>query len=217
MSMHKFNEHKRPVTSSSQRYIIMSGTTISSSCSQNINAVYLGFCMRLETGILCCLGHAGLNTIVSRKKRRPTEWMERVQPTFLPKSHWCNGSALDETNSWILAQCILKTQYFHNPYTVFLLAGLKTIVGALIQSVKKLSDVMILTVFCLSVFALIGLQLFMGNLRHKCLYWNPDNSTNDTYLFNNTFEDNSTQNGTQFDWNEYISIESKNTILYIYF
>ena len=48
-------------------------------------------------------------------------------------------------------------------------SGLKTIVGALIQSVKKLSDVMILTVFCLSVFALIGLQLFMGNLKHKCL------------------------------------------------
>ena len=41
--------------------------------------------------------------------------------------------------------------------------------GALIQSVKKLSDVMILTVFCLSVFALIGLQLFMGNLKHKCV------------------------------------------------
>lgn len=50
-----------------------------------------------------------------------------------------------------------------------LLTGLKTIVGALIQSVKKLADVMILTVFCLSVFALIGLQLFMGNLRQKCV------------------------------------------------
>lgn len=48
-------------------------------------------------------------------------------------------------------------------------AGLKTIVGALIQAVKKLADVMILTVFCLSVFALIGLQLFMGNLRQKCV------------------------------------------------
>uniref|UniRef100_A0AAQ4PM34 Sodium channel protein n=1 Tax=Gasterosteus aculeatus aculeatus TaxID=481459 RepID=A0AAQ4PM34_GASAC len=52
--------------------------------------------------------------------------------------------------------------------TISVIPGLKTIVGALIQSVKKLSDVMILTVFCLSVFALIGLQLFMGNLRHKC-------------------------------------------------
>uniref|UniRef100_A0AAQ4RX91 Sodium channel protein n=1 Tax=Gasterosteus aculeatus aculeatus TaxID=481459 RepID=A0AAQ4RX91_GASAC len=53
--------------------------------------------------------------------------------------------------------------------TISVIPGLKTIVGALIQSVKKLSDVMILTVFCLSVFALIGLQLFMGNLRHKCV------------------------------------------------
>uniref|UniRef100_A0AAQ4Q6H6 Sodium channel protein n=1 Tax=Gasterosteus aculeatus aculeatus TaxID=481459 RepID=A0AAQ4Q6H6_GASAC len=51
--------------------------------------------------------------------------------------------------------------------TISVIPGLKTIVGALIQSVKKLSDVMILTVFCLSVFALIGLQLFMGNLRQK--------------------------------------------------
>ncbi|XP_058488337.1 sodium channel, voltage gated, type VIII, alpha subunit b isoform X3 [Solea solea] len=60
--------------------------------------------------------------------------------------------------------------------TISVIPGLKTIVGALIQSVKKLSDVMILTVFCLSVFALIGLQLFMGNLRHKCVFW-PINRT----------------------------------------
>ncbi|XP_070585018.1 sodium channel protein type 5 subunit alpha-like isoform X2 [Erythrolamprus reginae] len=53
--------------------------------------------------------------------------------------------------------------------TISVISGLKTIVGALIQSVRKLADVMILTVFCLSVFALIGLQLFMGNLRNKCV------------------------------------------------
>ncbi|CAL8268665.1 unnamed protein product [Lota lota] len=66
--------------------------------------------------------------------------------------------------------------------TISVIPGLKTIVGALLQSVKKLSDVMILTVFCLSVFALIGLQLFMGHLKQKCLFW-PDNST----LYNVTF------------------------------
>ncbi|XP_077184783.1 sodium channel protein type 8 subunit alpha isoform X1 [Paroedura picta] len=76
--------------------------------------------------------------------------------------------------------------------TISVIPGLKTIVGALIQSVKKLSDVMILTVFCLSVFALIGLQLFMGNLRNKCVIWPID--VNDTYL----------DNGTKgFDWEEY--------------
>ncbi|XP_063070137.1 sodium channel, voltage-gated, type I-like, alpha [Engraulis encrasicolus] len=62
--------------------------------------------------------------------------------------------------------------------TISVIPGLKTIVGALIQSVKKLGDVMILTVFCLSVFALIGLQLFMGNLKHKCVRMpNPLNRT----------------------------------------
>uniref|UniRef100_A0A8B9QRM0 Sodium channel protein n=1 Tax=Anas platyrhynchos TaxID=8839 RepID=A0A8B9QRM0_ANAPL len=53
--------------------------------------------------------------------------------------------------------------------TISVVPGLKIIVGALIQSVKKLTNVMILTVFCLSVFALIGLQLFKGNLRRKCM------------------------------------------------
>uniref|UniRef100_A0AAR2IKV7 Sodium channel protein n=1 Tax=Pygocentrus nattereri TaxID=42514 RepID=A0AAR2IKV7_PYGNA len=61
--------------------------------------------------------------------------------------------------------------------TISVIPGLKTIVGALIQSVKKLSDVMILTVFCLSVFALIGLQLFMGNLRQKCVRIPQSNGT----------------------------------------
>uniref|UniRef100_A0A8C7V8I9 Sodium channel protein n=1 Tax=Oncorhynchus mykiss TaxID=8022 RepID=A0A8C7V8I9_ONCMY len=80
--------------------------------------------------------------------------------------------------------------------TISVIPGLKTIVGALVQSVKKLSDVMILTVFCLSVFALIGLQLFMGNLRQKCVIW-PINST-----------ENFLANGSKgFDWNEYIMSE----------
>uniref|UniRef100_A0A3Q1APS0 Sodium channel protein n=1 Tax=Amphiprion ocellaris TaxID=80972 RepID=A0A3Q1APS0_AMPOC len=62
---------------------------------------------------------------------------------------------------------------------ISVIPGLKTIVGALFQSVKKLADVMILTVFCLSVFALVGLQLFMGNLMQKCLRW-PRNDTEET-------------------------------------
>ncbi|XP_048366610.1 sodium channel protein type 5 subunit alpha-like isoform X2 [Sphaerodactylus townsendi] len=67
--------------------------------------------------------------------------------------------------------------------TISVISGLKTIVGALIQSVRKLADVMILTVFCLSVFALIGLQLFMGNLRHKCVRnYTEFNSTNGTFV-----------------------------------
>uniref|UniRef100_A0A8B9CHD0 Sodium channel protein n=1 Tax=Anser brachyrhynchus TaxID=132585 RepID=A0A8B9CHD0_9AVES len=106
--------------------------------------------------------------------------------------------------------------------TITVIPGLKTIVGALIQSVKKLSDVMILTVFCLSVFALIGLQLFMGNLRHKCVRWPPLNDTllgdfgldNDTLanatLYGNltdSIDSNFTSNNT-FDFEAYINDEA---------
>lgn len=48
-------------------------------------------------------------------------------------------------------------------------SGLKTIVGAVIESVKNLRDVIILTVFSLSVFALLGLQIYMGVLTQKCV------------------------------------------------
>ncbi|KAM6295394.1 sodium channel protein type 4 subunit alpha isoform 2-T2 [Aegotheles albertisi] len=114
--------------------------------------------------------------------------------------------------------------------TITVIPGLKTIVGALIQSVKKLSDVMILTVFCLSVFALIGLQLFMGNLRQKCVRWPPLNDTllgdlgldNDTLAnatlygnftddfasnFTDDFASNFTSNST-FDFEAYINDEA---------
>lgn len=90
-------------------------------------------------------------------------------------------------------------------------SGLKTIVGALIQSVKKMVDVMILTVFALAVFALVGLQLFMGNLRQKCVRWpiefneteifNTTMAFNDIVSFNNT---NHTSYNSTFNFMEYI-------------
>ncbi|XP_077392677.1 sodium channel, voltage-gated, type I-like, alpha [Festucalex cinctus] len=95
---------------------------------------------------------------------------------------------------------------------ISVIPGLKTIVGALFQSVKKLSDVMILTVFCLSVFALIGLQLFMGHLKQKCVFMPVHNNSaingtflNETYMYG---MDNSTQEET-FNWTEY-SLDDRN-------
>lgn len=41
--------------------------------------------------------------------------------------------------------------------------------GAVIESVKNLRDVIILTMFSLSVFALMGLQIYMGVLTQKCI------------------------------------------------
>ncbi|XP_033734214.1 sodium channel protein type 4 subunit alpha A-like isoform X1 [Pecten maximus] len=67
--------------------------------------------------------------------------------------------------------------------TVAVIPGLKTIVGALLEAVRRLRDVMILTVFMLSIFALIGMQMYMGALRSKCvLNTDNDNMTDDEYF-----------------------------------
>uniref|UniRef100_A0A8C1IET9 Sodium channel protein n=1 Tax=Cyprinus carpio TaxID=7962 RepID=A0A8C1IET9_CYPCA len=97
--------------------------------------------------------------------------------------------------------------------TITVIPGLKTIVGALIQSVKKMVDVMILTLFALAVFALIGLQLFMGNLRHKCIRWPIPNSTIfDDY--NATMVNDTTLNVTDtFDFKAYIDNEENQYFL----
>ncbi|KAM6948357.1 sodium channel protein type 2 subunit alpha-like [Aplochiton taeniatus] len=87
--------------------------------------------------------------------------------------------------------------------TISVIPGLKTIVGALIQSVKKLADVMILTVFCLSVFALIGLQLFMGILRQKCVR-SAGHCVNSSYNLNDSFICN---NRTWSSMNDFLTNE----------
>lgn len=49
------------------------------------------------------------------------------------------------------------------------LSGLKTTVGVVMESVRNLRDVMILTLFALSTFAVLGLQMYMGVLTQKCV------------------------------------------------
>lgn len=61
--------------------------------------------------------------------------------------------------------------------TVAIVPGLKTIVGAVIESVKNLRDVIILTMFSLSVFALMGLQIYMGVLTQKCIKKFPEDGS----------------------------------------
>ncbi|CAF2943292.1 unnamed protein product [Rotaria sp. Silwood2] len=65
--------------------------------------------------------------------------------------------------------------------TVAVVPGLKTIVDALIQSLICLRDVTVLSSFILSIFALVGLQLYMGVLRQKCV------PTHDSFLNNSNF------------------------------
>ena len=52
-------------------------------------------------------------------------------------------------------------------------------VNTLLRSLKLLSDVLVLFLFFLVVMALIGLQLFVGQLRNKCVLNIPTNVTVD--------------------------------------
>lgn len=88
----------------------------------------------------------------------------------------CSLSSFDSTN-----------------FCLFVFLGLKTIVGAVIESVKNLKDVIILTCFSLSIFALLGLQIYMGVLTHKCIYlppWTKEEITlNNSILKTQEFKD----------------------------
>ena len=72
---------------------------------------------------------------------------------------------------------------------MFDIAGLKAMVNTLLKSIRMLSDVLILTTFFLCVFALIGLQLFVGVMQWKCVInppngWPQDTGIMDAYLKN---------------------------------
>ncbi|KAM6070447.1 sodium channel protein type 2 subunit alpha-like isoform 3-T3 [Chlamydotis macqueenii] len=125
--------------------------------------------------------------------RDPWNWLDFVVISFAYITEFVNLGNVSALRTFRVLRALK---------TISVIPGLKTIVGALIQSVKKLSDVMILTVFCLSVFALIGLQLFMGNLKNKCLFWPSENSTSFEKYVSPYF------NGTVFDWAAYIENES---------
>ncbi|XP_052794035.1 sodium channel protein 1 brain-like isoform X3 [Mya arenaria] len=53
--------------------------------------------------------------------------------------------------------------------TISIIPGLKTIVNALLRAFRMLLEVMMLICFCLMVFALFSLQIYMGSLRQKCV------------------------------------------------
>lgn len=64
---------------------------------------------------------------------------------------------------------IRTVRVFRALKSVNVIPGLKKIVGAIVYSVKNLKDVIILTVFILAVFALLGLQVYMGVLTRICI------------------------------------------------
>ena len=64
-------------------------------------------------------------------------------------------------------------------------------VNTLLKSIRMLSDVLILTTFFLCVFALIGLQLFVGIMQWKCVRTPPGGWPTDNTLFDNYIKNDS--------------------------
>jgi hypothetical protein len=84
----------------------------------------------------------------------------------------------------------LKTfRVFRALKSVAVVPGLKTIVGAIVYSVKNLRDVIILTIFMLAIFALMGLQLYMGVLGQKCVRQYPQDE-DELKIWGNLTEEN---------------------------
>lgn len=59
--------------------------------------------------------------------------------------------------------------------TISAVKGLRMMVNTLLSSIKMLWDVLILTMFFICIFALVGMQLFVGVLRNKCAEPMPSN------------------------------------------
>lgn len=56
------------------------------------------------------------------------------------------------------------------------------------EAVRRLRDVIILTVFVLSIFALIGLQIYQGTLKQKCVLKPDPNATEEEQLIHKANE-----------------------------
>lgn len=60
--------------------------------------------------------------------------------------------------------------------TMSIVPGLRSIVQALLHSIRALKDAIVLTMFFLTVYSLIGYQLFNGTFRNKCVQYPPYNT-----------------------------------------
>ncbi|KAG7233025.1 hypothetical protein INR49_007540 [Caranx melampygus] len=84
--------------------------------------------------------------------------------------------------------------------------GVKTTAGALIQSLKRLAEAVVLLVFVTGLLAVIGLQLFMGSLKQSCVIW-PINVTEDyTYAYTACFTCLRTNSNPNYGFTNYDSI-----------
>ncbi|XP_060572053.1 sodium channel protein 1 brain-like isoform X2 [Ruditapes philippinarum] len=83
--------------------------------------------------------------------------------------------------------------------TISIVPGLKTIVNALLRAFRMLLEVMMLILFCLMVFALFSLQIYMGTLRQKCVLEAPDYTGTPAYSYAQFYNDHIKNSSNWYD------------------
>ncbi|KAK3600469.1 hypothetical protein CHS0354_013028 [Potamilus streckersoni] len=90
--------------------------------------------------------------------------------------------------------------------TVSIVPGLKTIVNALLRAFRLLIEVIILIMFCLMVFALFALQVYVGIMRQKCVKKVPQFNATESYSYAQYYNDfiKNTSNWYHGDGTDYL-------------
>uniref|UniRef100_A0A1I8IWT3 Sodium channel protein n=1 Tax=Macrostomum lignano TaxID=282301 RepID=A0A1I8IWT3_9PLAT len=125
--------------------------------------------------------------------RDPWNWLDVVVllisyvMLILQNVSLSNNVSVGSLRTFRVFRVLKKLQFFQQynkkqlePQNWPTLSGMKTIISALLSSFRMLMEVIILTMFCMSVFSLVGLQVYMGVLRNKCVLsvdWSGFNSS----------------------------------------
>ncbi|XP_076808311.1 sodium channel protein type 3 subunit alpha-like isoform X3 [Clavelina lepadiformis] len=98
--------------------------------------------------------------------RDPWNWLDFLVIIMAILSQVLRRAVSENTGKFSVLRAFRVLRAFK---TMSVVPGLRAIVKALLRSIRALKDAVVLTVFCVSVFALIGYQLFHGTMRHKCV------------------------------------------------
>ncbi|XP_076443926.1 sodium channel protein 1 brain-like [Babylonia areolata] len=102
--------------------------------------------------------------------RDPWNWLDMIVIASGIPSIALRADVIHSTTTNASATQALRTfRVLRAVKTISIFPGLRTIVNAMLRAIKMLTEVVLLTMFCLLVFSLISVQIYRGTLRQKCV------------------------------------------------
>ncbi|XP_061173526.1 sodium channel protein type 4 subunit alpha B-like [Saccostrea echinata] len=92
--------------------------------------------------------------------RDPWNWLDLVILICAYLSLWFQLGSISAMRTFRVLRILKAFVYIQ---------ALRTVAGALLDAIRRLRDVIVLAVLMISIFAIVGTQLYMGTLRHKCI------------------------------------------------